>query len=93
MAGRNQPAEVYVVNTCTVTGVAEAKARKLIRRVAREHPEAVLIVTGCAAQRTPGAMDLPGVTAVVPNTQKGQVPEVIASLRPVVLPDRRASRD
>ncbi len=82
MARRGQGAEVYVVNTCTVTATADAKARKLIRRIAREHPEAVLIVTGCLAERAPEAAALPGVTAVVPGTEKGTLPEVVAELRP-----------
>ena len=46
-------AEVYIVNTCTVTSTADAKARKLIRKLAREHPEATVIVTGCLAERDP----------------------------------------
>ena len=81
--GRGMSADVYVVNTCTVTGTADAKARKLIHLLAREHPEATLVVTGCLAQRAPEAMAaLEGVDAVVPNTQKASLPDVIASLRP-----------
>jgi len=72
-------AEVYIVNTCTVTATADAKARKLIRKLAREHPGAALIVTGCLAQRDAAAVAaLPGVTAVLPNTRKGEVAEVVA---------------
>jgi hypothetical protein len=50
IGGRGDPAEIYIVNTCTVTAVADAKARKLIRRIARGHREATLIVTGCTAR-------------------------------------------
>lgn len=82
LAGRSQPADAYVVNTCTVTATADAKARKLIRRLAREHPEATLIVTGCLAQRSPEAAALPGVTAVVPGTQEPTLPDLLASLVP-----------
>ncbi len=86
VAGRGRAADLYVVNTCTVTGVADAKARKLIRKLAREHPASRIIVTGCLVQRTPEeAPDLPQVVAVVPNTEKPRLPELIASLLPVPL--------
>ena len=42
-------ADFVVVNTCTVTGEAEKKTRKAVRRALREHPGAVVVVTGCAA--------------------------------------------
>ena len=68
---RGDAADVYIVNTCTVTATADAKARKLIRKLAREHPGARLIVTGCLAQRDPDSLArLPGVSAVLPNSQK-----------------------
>jgi threonylcarbamoyladenosine tRNA methylthiotransferase MtaB len=49
-------AEVYLINTCTVTGKSEQKARRFIRRLARERPAALLVVTGCYAQLDPGAL-------------------------------------
>jgi threonylcarbamoyladenosine tRNA methylthiotransferase MtaB len=83
VAGRGRAADLYVVNTCTVTGVADAKARKLIRKLAREHPGARIVVTGCLVQRAPeNAPDLPQVVAVVPNAEKPRLPEVIAALLP-----------
>ncbi|MHA7826084.1 MAG: tRNA (N(6)-L-threonylcarbamoyladenosine(37)-C(2))-methylthiotransferase MtaB [Roseovarius sp.] len=62
-----------IVNTCAVTAEAVRKARQEIRRLRREHPEARLIVTGCAAQTEPEtftAMD--EVDAVIGNTEKMQ---------------------
>ena len=44
-------ADVYVVNTCTVTGPGDKKSLQLIRRCARRNPGAALVVTGCLAQR------------------------------------------
>lgn len=44
-------ADVYLVNTCTVTGTGDQKSLKIIRRVAREHPDAVIVASGCLAQR------------------------------------------
>ena len=44
-------ADVYLVNTCTVTGTGDQKSLKTIRRVAREHPSCAIVVCGCLAQR------------------------------------------
>ena len=43
-------ADVYVVNTCSVTAVSDQKSRKMLHRVRREHPEALLAVCGCYPQ-------------------------------------------
>jgi len=48
-----EEADIYIFNTCTVTSMAEQKARRMIRKVAREHPEALVVVTGCYAQLEP----------------------------------------
>ncbi|HYB70400.1 MAG TPA: tRNA (N(6)-L-threonylcarbamoyladenosine(37)-C(2))-methylthiotransferase MtaB [Candidatus Bathyarchaeia archaeon] len=75
------PAEVCVVNTCTVTGRADFSDRQLIRRLAREHPGAQLVVTGCYAQTDPrAAAALAGVDLVVGNHEKYRLPELLASL-------------
>lgn len=47
----HEDAEVYLINTCTVTGTGDQKSLKTVRRVAREHPESAIIVSGCLAQR------------------------------------------
>ena len=48
--------ETVIVNTCAVTAEAERQARQAIRRVARERPEASIVVTGCAAQIDPAVL-------------------------------------
>lgn len=50
------PADIYVVNTCTVTSMAEQKARREIRKVLRERPASCVIATGCYAQLDPEAL-------------------------------------
>ena len=72
--------EVFVVNTCTVTTTADAKARKLIRRLAKDHPQAQIIVTGCYAQRAADEISKlgDGIT-VVPNIHKPKLADIIAS--------------
>ena len=64
-------ADTIVVNTCAVTAEAERQARQAIRRAHREHPEARIIVTGCAVQLDPEKWAaLPGVARVLGNTEK-----------------------
>jgi len=77
IADRDEAADIYLVNTCTVTATADAKARKLIRKLAREHPRSRLIVTGCGAERHAEAVGLPGVV-VVPNARKGEIEGAVA---------------
>lgn len=61
-----QKADVYVINTCTVTNTGDKKSRQVIRRAIRRNPEAVVAVTGCYAQTTPHEiMAIPGVDIVV----------------------------
>src|SRR5205085_6929074 len=43
----NTPADVYVINTCSVTQAAERKSRQMVRRVARQNPDAIVVMTGC----------------------------------------------
>jgi len=63
----------HVVNTCAVTAEAVRKARQEIRRIRREHPDAPIIVTGCAAQTEPETFaTMPEVTRVIGNTEKMQ---------------------
>ena len=59
-------ADVYVINTCTVTNTGDKKSRQVIRRAIRNNPDAVICVTGCYAQTSPAEiMAIPGVDIVV----------------------------
>ena len=79
--GSREAADVYVVNTCSVTARADATARKSIRRINSEHPEASIVVTGCYAQRAPGELAaLPGVALVVGAADRGRFAELIEHL-------------
>lgn len=71
LAARAGFADALIVNTCAVTGEAEAQARQAIRRAAREQPGRPILVTGCASQIAPAAWaGLPGVVRVIGNGQK-----------------------
>ena len=81
-------AQVFVINTCTVTGRADFSDRQLIRRVARENPDAYLVVTGCFAQTDPAAAAaIAGVDLVVGNQEKYRLPELLGSLAKRARPD------
>ncbi|MDY0323705.1 MAG: tRNA (N(6)-L-threonylcarbamoyladenosine(37)-C(2))-methylthiotransferase MtaB [Candidatus Carbobacillus sp.] len=59
-------ADVYVINTCTVTHTGDKKSRQIIRRAIRNNPEAIVAVTGCYAQTSPAdILNIPGVDIVV----------------------------
>lgn len=62
----DKQADVYVINTCTVTNTGDKKSRQVIRRAIRKNPDAVICVTGCYAQTSPAEiMAIPGVDIVV----------------------------
>ena len=64
-------ADVYVINTCTITADADADSRQLTRRAVRRNPSALVVVTGCYAQAAPEAVAaIPGVDLVVGNRGK-----------------------
>jgi len=77
-----EPADIVIINTCTVTESADAECRKLIRRAVRLAPGAFVAVTGCYAQLHPEEIArLDGVCAVFGNQEKGQLVELIEQLR------------
>lgn len=64
-------ADVYVINTCTVTNTGDRKSRQIIRRAVRQNPDAVICVTGCYAQTSPGeVMEIPGVDVIVGTQER-----------------------
>lgn len=74
-------ADVVVVNTCSVTAEADRDARAFVRKTTRLNPQAKVVVTGCYAQRAPAEVAaLDGVAAVVGNSHKGLVPEIVHGL-------------
>src|SRR6266581_1684998 len=75
----NEVADIYIVNTCTVTHLGDRSSRQLISQARRRHPSALLVVTGCYAQLNPQAVAaLPGVDLVVGNTGKDALITTIA---------------
>ena len=71
--------DVYVVNSCTVTHVADSKARRALRSARRRHPNATIVATGCYAQRSPEAIrQLDEVDLVVGNVEKATLVRQVA---------------
>jgi threonylcarbamoyladenosine tRNA methylthiotransferase MtaB len=70
-ADADEPAELCIVNSCTVTHEADAKGRQLVRRLHQANPGAAIVVTGCYAARDPDAVGrLPGVRKVIPDKSR-----------------------
>ena len=76
-------ADVFLVNTCTVTEHSDKKSRNIIRKLHRQNPESLIFVTGCYAQLKKAEIEaIEGVTAVFGATEKSQiVPSIIAKVR------------
>lgn len=77
----NEQADVYIVNTCTVTAKSDAESRKLVRRAARLNPASRIVVTGCYAQLAASELaDLPNVSLVLGNSEKKGIASLLENL-------------
>ncbi|HEY4554344.1 MAG TPA: tRNA (N(6)-L-threonylcarbamoyladenosine(37)-C(2))-methylthiotransferase MtaB [Bacillaceae bacterium] len=75
-------ADVYVINTCTVTNTGDKKSRQVIRRAIRSNPDAVICVTGCYAQTSPAEiMAIPGVDVVVGTQDRTKMLDYIEQFK------------
>ncbi len=73
-------ADIYVINTCTVTNDADRTSRKTIRQAKRRNPEAVVVATGCYAQVSPEALaKMEEIDIVIGNSHKEAVYEIVES--------------
>ena len=90
-AGEGERADICIVNTCSVTEVADAKCRQAIHRLVKHHPGALVVVTGCYAQLRPEVVaDIEGVDLVLGAEQKGQILEYVAERMAMAEDERRA---
>ena len=70
----SESADIYVINSCTVTAKTDAESRRLIRRATRMNPEARVVVTGCYAQMSAEELlKLPGVNLILGNSEKKDI--------------------
>ncbi|MGC8970808.1 MAG: tRNA (N(6)-L-threonylcarbamoyladenosine(37)-C(2))-methylthiotransferase MtaB [bacterium] len=85
--------DIIIVNTCSVTHIAERKARTLIRHLLRTYPTAKVIVTGCYAERDPKAIENLGNLIVVGNRDKEKIPSLLLpDSIPKILPEDKSKR-
>ena len=71
-------ADIYIINTCTVTNMADRKSRQIIRRVKQINPNSVLVVTGCYAQVAANELEkIEEIDLIIGNTEKKDVVKII----------------
>jgi threonylcarbamoyladenosine tRNA methylthiotransferase MtaB len=79
--GFDELADVYVINTCSVTDNADKECRQLVRRIQRKAPAALVVITGCYAQLKPNEIaSIPGVDLVLGAAEKFNLPKHIREL-------------
>ena len=77
----DDPADVYVINTCSVTDNADKECRQLVRRIQRRSPESFIVITGCYAQLKPKEIaSIPGVDLVLGAAEKFNIVQHIGQL-------------
>ena len=72
-----ETADVYVVNTCTVTGTGDKKSMQALRRALRQNPAADVVVAGCLAQRDGEKLLASGARLVIGNSRRAQVADLL----------------
>ncbi|MBP2637916.1 MAG: mtaB [Firmicutes bacterium] len=74
----DQYADIYVINTCSVTSLGEKKSRQLIRRASRQNTNAVIAVAGCYSQISPDIVaQIPGVDVIVGTQDRARIVELV----------------
>ncbi len=77
----DEVADVYVINTCSVTDNADKECRQLVRRIQRKAPEAMVVITGCYAQLKPEEIaSIPGVDLVLGAAEKFNITEHLKTI-------------
>ena len=75
----HEEADVYVINTCSVTNIADRKSRQMIHQAKKRNPKAIVVAAGCYVQTSPDkAADDDAIDIVIGNNQKYRLPELLA---------------
>ncbi len=83
VVGADEKADIYVLNTCTVTHVADRKSRHLLNMARRRNPAVRIVALGCYAEREPQALSsIAGVELVLGNEQKWRLAELLGNSSP-----------
>ena len=82
---RGQPADLYIINSCTVTHRADKDSRYLVRRAKRENPNCRVVLVGCYVETDPeGIAELEGVDLVIRNSEKGRLAQILPQKLPTL---------
>lgn len=77
----NSEAEVYVINTCTVTNMGDRKSRQMIRRAKKQKEDSIIVVTGCYAQTSPEDLKkIPEVNLIVGNQDRHRIVDLVENI-------------
>ncbi|CAN2046801.1 threonylcarbamoyladenosine tRNA methylthiotransferase MtaB [Candidatus Magnetomoraceae bacterium gMMP-1] len=80
MSKASNKADIYIINTCTVTQKASMQSRQAVRRCIRTNPDACIVVTGCYAQTGQEEIKkIPGIHYIIGNAKKHEIPEILCS--------------
>ena len=84
-ANRGQPADIYIINSCTVTHRADKDSRYLVRRAKRENPNCRVVLVGCYVETDPeGIAGLEGVDLVIRNSEKDRLAQILPQKLPTL---------
>ena len=84
-------ADVYIANTCSVTHIADRKSRHLLRLARRQNPNALIVATGCYAQRAPQELaSIEGIDVIIANEEKPRLVQILVQGRPLLRQARRS---
>ena len=84
----SENADIYIINTCSVTDLADKKCRQAIKKITSKNPDAFVAVVGCYAQLNPHEIaSIPGVDLVLGNTEKFDIPKFIGNLEKKSAPE------
>lgn len=77
----NENPDVVIINTCTVTGTGSSKSRKLIRRISKDHPQAILAVMGCYSQTKPDeVLEIEGIDVILGTQDRKEILQYLREL-------------
>lgn len=79
----SSPADVYVINTCSVTSISDRKSRQIIRRAKKENPNSIVIATGCYAQVAPDeVLAIDDVNLIIGTNDRNRIVDMAESIKP-----------
>ena len=79
----SSPADVYVINTCSVTSISDRKSRQIIRRAKKENPDSIVIATGCYAQVAPDeVLAIDDVNLIIGTNDRNRIVDMAESIKP-----------